>query len=272
MKISTTFFCPILVLQTVCAFSTSPRSLTVKSLPTSQTTSSSLSFFNKKTVVEAEPTYTPGIGPEGCALPSPSGVNTLAEPVQAAIVVAIFAALGVGTVAFSSFLDVITMKYEWVQSWRYTWPLMGAIYAAAGVTHFTVQKEYENIYPSKGAWGFWNLPGSAEFHVKWTGVAEFLGGLGLLIGGAYDAFAPVYTTCPNIITDAGIGSDAAAGLLLLTTVVTPANIFMYTHGAKLPMDGPELPVAGHAFRGVMQVVLFGLLYQMGQGTFEAILS
>ena len=163
------------------------------------------------------------------------------------------------------------MNYEWVQTWRYTWPLLGVIYAAAGVTHFTLEDAYVNIYPSKGAWGFWNLPGSPKFHVQWTGVAEILGGVGLLIGGAFDAFAPVWGNCPNVITSAGIGSDAAAGLLLLTLVVSPANIFMYTHGAKLPIEGPEVPVAGHAIRGVMQVVLFGLLYQMGQCTFDAIL-
>ena len=140
------------------------------------------------------------------------------------------------------------------------------------MTHFTLAEAYENIYPCKGAWGIWYLPGSKEFHVKWTGVAEFVGGIGLLVGGAFDAFAPVYTSCPNVITSAGIGSDAAAGLLLLTAVVTPANIYMYTHGAKLPMDGPDVPIVGHLIRGIMQVVLFGLLYQMGEGTFEELLG
>ncbi len=225
------------------------------------TSSSSLSFF-KKNVPE----------PEAVLIqPSPSGVNTLPESTQAAIFFAIFAALGALTIPFSSFLDTITLNFEWVQTWRYTWPLLGAIYAAAGVTHFTIQDDYENIYPEKGAWGIWYLPGSSEFHVKWTGVAEILGGLGLLIGGAFDAFAPVYSNIPNLFTDAGIGSDSAAALLLLTIAVTPANIYMYTHGAKLPVDGPEIPITGHVIRGVMQVVLFGLLYQMGQGTFEALL-
>lgn len=213
----------------------------------------------------------PGIGPEGCALPSPSRVNTLPEPIQAIIVFAIFATLGVSSVAFSSFLDDITLKYEWVQTWRYTWPLLGVIYMAAGVTHFTLESEYINIYPKKGAWGFWYLPGSPKFHVQWTGIAEILGGLGLLIGGAYDAFMPVWGECPNVLTSAGIGSDAAAGLLLLTVAVTPANVYMYTHGAKLPMDGQDVPVLGHLIRGIMQVVLFGLLYQMGQGSFDAVL-
>jgi uncharacterized membrane protein len=141
------------------------------------------------------------------------------------------------------------------------------------VTHFTLQKEYTNIYPFKGAWGVWYLPGSPSFHVQWTGIAEILGGVGLIIGGLYDAFMPVFGTMPNVITPAGIESEAAAGLLLLTAVVTPANIFMYTHGAKLPMEGSEeVPVVGHAVRGVLQVVLFGLLYQMGEGTFDALLN
>jgi uncharacterized membrane protein len=238
----------------------------------SSSSSSSLSFF-KKNVPEPEPEIIliQGVGEEGCNLPSPSGVNTLSTPVQAAIFFGIFAGLGALTVPFSSFLSDITMQYEWVQTWRYTWPFLGAIYAAAGVTHFTLQDAYENVYPQKGAWGIWFLPGSPEFHVKWTGVAEILGGLGLMIGGLYDAFAPVYTDCPNLITSAGILSDSAAALLLLTIVVTPANIYMYTHGARLPVDGPEIPVPGHAFRGIMQVVLFGLLYQMGQGTFDALL-
>ena len=232
---------------------------------------SSLSFFNKK-VVEEKPIILPGVGDDGCALPSPSGVNTLAEPVQAAIVVGIFAALGVGTVAFSSFLDVITMKYEWVQTWRYSWPLLGAIYAAAGVSHFTLQEAYENVMPCPNAWGIWKVPGSKAFHVQWTGVAEILGGLGLLIGGGLDAFAPVWYTSPNLLMPAGIGYDSAAALLLLTIAVSPANIYMYTHGAKLPIEGPDVPVSGHVIRGVLQIVLFGLLYQMGQGTFDSLLS
>ncbi|KAL9186752.1 hypothetical protein ACHAXT_010472 [Thalassiosira profunda] len=233
--------------------------------------------FGKQTAEEPEvPPAIPGIGEEGCALPSPSGVNTLPESQQAAIFAAICAGLGVGTYLLYSFLGEITLQYEWVQSWRYTWPLLGLVYVLAGATHFTVEKEYCNIYPSNGAWGFWNLPGTPEFHVRWTGVAEILGGLGLLIGGAYDAFAPPYTQFPNVLTPAGIGYDSAAGLFLLTLVVTPANIFMYTHGAKLPMEtpdgevGPEIPVAGHAIRGAMQIVLLALLLQMSDGTFESV--
>eukprot|EP00560_Eucampia_antarctica_P001924 CAMPEP_0197833018 /NCGR_PEP_ID=MMETSP1437-20131217/17290_1 /TAXON_ID=49252 ORGANISM="Eucampia antarctica, Strain CCMP1452" /NCGR_SAMPLE_ID=MMETSP1437 /ASSEMBLY_ACC=CAM_ASM_001096 /LENGTH=290 /DNA_ID=CAMNT_0043436747 /DNA_START=19 /DNA_END=891 /DNA_ORIENTATION=+ len=239
----------------------------------SPSSSSALAFFNRK-VPEPEPVAViiQGVGEEGCALPSPSGVNTLPEPLQALVVLGIVAALGVSSAAFSGFLEDITMKYEWVQTWRYTWPLLGAIYVAAGATHFTLQDAYENIFPSPKAWGIWYLPGSPEFHVKWTGVAEALGGLGLCIGGALDAFAPVSFTSPNILSEAGILSDSAAALLILTVAITPANIFMYTHGAKLPIEGPEVPVVGHAIRGIFQVIVIGLLYQMGQGTFDALLS
>jgi len=273
MKI-TSLIASLALVQNAAAFSPASKSaLRVAIQPSFQNTSTSTSaFFNKKAIPEPEPIAIAGIGPEGCALPSPSGINTLSEPIQASVVLAIFAALGLSTVAFTSFLDAITLNYEWVQTWRYTWPLLGVIYAAAGVTHFTLGKEYENTFPTKGAWGVWYLPGSPQFHVQWTGIAEILGGVGLLIGGAYDAFMPVFGECPNVITSAGIGSDAAAGLLLLTAVVSPANIFMYTHGAKLPMDGPEVPVVGHAIRGIMQVVLFGLLYEMGEGTFDALLN
>lgn len=230
-----------------------------------------LNMFGKK---QASPKkeVVQGVGPEGCALPSPSRVNTLPQEVQATIVLGLFAALGSASVVLSSLVDDISMQYEWIQNWRYTWPLLGAIYAAAGVTHFTIEEEFCNIYPPQGTWGIWYLPGSASFHVRWTGIAEVLFGLGLLIGGGYDAFTPVWTQFPDLFTSAGIESDSAAALLAVTVAVTPTNIYMYTHGARLPMDGPEVPVVGHAVRGALQVLLLVMLYQMGQGTFEAILS
>lgn len=272
--------CCLAFVPTTSTYSPGINSHTFATSRTSTTTTATklnlFSNFQNKPNAKAEPIAETGIGEAGCALPSPSGINMLPESQQTVIFVAIYAGLAVGTYLLSSLLSTATLQYEWIQSWKYTWPLLGAIYAAAGVTHFTLEEEYVNIYPANKAWGFWSLPGSPQFHVQWTGVAELLGGLGLLIGGAYDAFAPVYTQFPNVLTPAGIGSDSAAALMLLTLVVTPANIYMYTHGAKLPMKtpegepGPEIPVAGHAIRGVMQVVLLALLYQMGEGTFDSI--
>ena len=85
-----------------------------------------LCLLNKKRTT-SPPIVVEGVGEEGCALPSTSGINTLPEPTQAAVVLAIYVGLGVGTVAFSSFLDYITNQYEWVQAWRYSWPLLGLI-------------------------------------------------------------------------------------------------------------------------------------------------
>jgi uncharacterized membrane protein len=130
-----------------------------------------------------------------------------------------------------------------------------------------------NIVPYQGAWGgLWRLPGTPSFHVGWTGVAELLGGLGLWVGAYYEIFQPVFDQSPNVITNAGILSDSAACLLLLTVAVTPANIFMYTHGARLPMSGPPVGVEFHYVRFGFQIILLSLLLQMGGGSFDAFLA
>jgi uncharacterized membrane protein len=219
----------------------------------------------------------PGIGEAGCQLRSPSGVNTMKDTTQAAVFIGILLALGLCTTLFNALLSSLTVNYEWLQSFRYSWPIvLGLVYMAAGVTHFTVADQYKNIYPYQGAWGgLWKIPGSADFHVAWTGVAELVGGLGLLVGGLIDWLAvPVYNiSAPTIFTSAGLESDCAAALYLLTWTVTPANIFMFTHGAKLPMEVEgEIPILFHVVRFMMQVILLGFLYQLGEGTFVALLG
>jgi uncharacterized membrane protein len=249
------------------------RNLAISQTRTTTTTELGVfSFFQKPQQATPPPPIIPGVGPEGCQLPSPSRINTVPKPLQAKAVVGIFAALFLGTQAFSSVLTDWTAHYEWAQTFRYSWPVvLGAVFVAAGVTHFTVEDEYCNIYPSRGTWGLWYLPGSPQFHVQWTGVAEIFGGVGLLLGGAIDSpLFPVYFDSPNLLSsNAGLLSDSAAALCLLTLAVTPANIYMYTHGARLPKEGPAVPISFHVIRGAFQVVLLGLLYQMGEGTFDA---
>ena len=82
------------------------------------TTSSStkidvLSFFNRQ---QEELSVIPGVGVDGCKLPSPSKINTYPKPVQAKIFFSIFAALFLGTDALSTAFDSLTMNYEWFQS------------------------------------------------------------------------------------------------------------------------------------------------------------
>ena len=103
----------------------------------------------------------------------------------------------------------------------------------------------------RGAWGFWYLPGSASFHVNWTGVAEIAGGAGVLLG----ALPPVASALPSL------GPSAAFGLYLLTWAVTPANVYMFTHNAPGPGPaGAVIPAAGHAVRFGLQVFLLSVLW------------
>ena len=133
----------------------------------------------------------------------------------------------------------------------------GILFVGAGLSHFKLQGEYESMMPPQGAWGgLWALPGSETFHVQWTGVAEALGGLALLLSLLY----PVSETVP-------LRRPAAAlSLFWLVVAVTPANLFMATHNA--PGPGPKgvvLPLSGHVFRFLMQIALLSSLW----GVFDA---
>jgi hypothetical protein len=70
----------------------------------------------------------------------------------------------------------------------------------------------------QGAWSFWYLPGSPSFHVKWTGVAETVGGMGCILAGLELPFLPEWLL-----------PASAFGLFLLTVAVTPANVCLWTH-------------------------------------------
>jgi uncharacterized membrane protein len=121
---------------------------------------------------------------------------------------------------------------------------------AAGIAHFTEKQGFVDMYPHRGAWGIWYLPGSPAFHVYWTGVAEILGGLGLMLG------ALPFDSIPQWLSPA-----SAFGLFALTAVVTPANIYMFTHNAPGPLPKDKfLPWQGHVARGFMQAVLLSTLW------------
>jgi uncharacterized membrane protein len=137
----------------------------------------------------------------------------------------------------------------------------------AGVTHFTLKEEFENIYPARGAWGVWYLPGSKTFHVAWTGVAEFVGGLALALGGLNN-LSPNLLPLPEKLFVGPVAADAALALVALVYAVTPANIYMFTHGARLPIKGPQVGGQFHLIRGIMQVVLVAMLSIVAQPTLE----
>lgn len=138
--------------------------------------------------------------------------------------------------------------------------ILGLFYLAAGVGHFANSQAFQDIYPPIGTWGIWYLPGSAEFHVAWTGMVEVLGAVGLLLGAARDILGLEEDGLVNFIKPI-----SAALLFVLTVVVTPANIFMFTHGAVM---GDMAPLdTFHVTRFAVQVLLLSLLFTLARDGF-----
>eukprot|EP00189_Rhodosorus_marinus_P000346 CAMPEP_0113962028 /NCGR_PEP_ID=MMETSP0011_2-20120614/5668_1 /TAXON_ID=101924 /ORGANISM="Rhodosorus marinus" /LENGTH=239 /DNA_ID=CAMNT_0000973797 /DNA_START=45 /DNA_END=764 /DNA_ORIENTATION=+ /assembly_acc=CAM_ASM_000156 len=181
-------------------------------------------------------------------------ISTLPKSQQAAITLGISVGIALGTVALID-LVVPVLRHA-----PYALPasrLLGFVYAFAGFGHFQYLDGFCKVMPEKGEWGWWYLPGSAQFHVIWTGVAEIAGGLAVLGGDL--PFIPQW-----------VGPWGAAGLFLLTICVTPANLRSITHGESGPvkeMTGQEvtIPAAAHVFRALLQCGLLAILYSMATG-------
>ena len=111
------------------------------------------------------------------ALVAPSGIDDLPYALQQATVLAGFAGLGAATLASASTYEAARRAFEsvWWQRWE-TWSAatLGVTFVLAGRSHFTMPEAFKAIYPPLGTWGCWYLPGSSDFHVAWTGVAELL--------------------------------------------------------------------------------------------------
>ena len=165
--------------------------------------------------------------------------------------------------------------------------ILGPMFAAAGVSHFTLHQMFCGFYPAQarfgwlmhpilahypprssvnhpatlqGSWGgLWRLPGSPSFHVNWTGVAEIVGGFGLVIGVLHPDWAPQW-----------LGSASAAGLCAITYAVTPSNFYMWSHNSPGPLTVEQLdasfgpggvtPQSVHLIRGLLQVFLVSTFY------------
>jgi uncharacterized membrane protein len=81
-------------------------------------------------------------------------------------------------------------------------------------------------------------------------VAEASLGLSLLVG-------------TLIGRESGLLHTSALGLLALCVAITPANIYMWTHGARLPLSQPSPPPFFHLIRFAVQALLFALFLDLG---------
>jgi uncharacterized membrane protein len=136
----------------------------------------------------------------------------------------------------------------------------GSIFAVVGMTHFIFDTNFIRIVPPKGTWGgLWQAPTPGieyftpisyeQYHCYWTGIAELLGGIWLLLS----AFPsnPLSTEVPAFL------------LFLLTIGVTPANIYMFTHNAHPGGIIPKLSYpSGHILRFMIQCGLLSNFWIM----------
>ena len=148
-----------------------------------------------------------------------SGVDLLPLQGQALIFAGVMSSVTAGGLAVAGpILDGVQRRLDatWFDMWTKSWPLLGVVYALAGCAHFSSADAFRAIYPPAGTWGMWFLPGTAEFHVQWTGAAEILGGVGLLLGGVVDIL-PEDSNRPDEMRF--LTATSALGLFVLTLAV-----------------------------------------------------
>ena len=196
--------------------------------------------------------------------PDPSTLISSKDETTQKVAIAIIAtSLFGGTYAFTQLLTSVEdiLPDGWVSfCLKYLCPVpLGLIFSAAGAAHFTVKDAFAAIVPPQGTWGgLWNVPSPysdklglsyADHHTYWTGVAELGGGI-LLIGSGL-GFVDIPVNVP------------AALLGLLVFVVTPANVYMFTHDAVMGDEIPRIPYPeGHMFRLALQCVLLSIFWKM----------
>jgi hypothetical protein len=145
--------------------------------------------------------------------------------------------VALGTFAVTTGIESLLVDNEWLQAWRYFWPLVGTFYMADGLW-----------LSDKGVLPF-------DFTIKAKRFAAVVLGFGLVVGGAYDAFMPVWDTGPNVITQAGIGQDSALALALLS--ITSLSKYDKTQDETTTL---------------MQILLLGQLGALADGSIDELLG
>jgi len=165
-----------------------------------------------------------------------------------------------GTYVISCVLTDLLSQFEVVQQWRYLWPLIGIVFMIDG--YFGLQPP-----PEDGRRDLLKLQPIQDIQPAWKTLSfratEIIGGIGMVIGGAYDAFMPVWMTGPNVFTPAGIGQDASFVLFWLTLIQVSRR-----ESARI---GPNQSVLDQEVISIFPfVVLLAELYKLGEGSFDEV--
>jgi hypothetical protein len=164
--------------------------------------------------------------------------------------------LGLGSTALCNILGKLLIEWEWLQAWRYFWPMIGALFLADVLL--------PDFQGKNSPISFQLLP----FHVPKILPFRLLtvtGAAFTLIGGAYDAFMPVWQTGPNVFTVAGIGQDGAVILLLVSI-----GCILENNWGKQDSS----PANAHLEQTTMllQILLLAELYKLGESSIDDILT
>ena len=193
------------------------------------------------------------------------------------------AAMGVALLAAAALATAFKQAFlasEIMQSWRYSWPLgIGCLYMYDGVSAILSRQQHnkhalsdsektmkdEESF-SKSSWQsstrllsdiLLPIDNNHKPVNKWLPYTFVAAGAGLVIGGAADAWLPVWVTGPNFITAAGLAPDSAAYLLTCQVV-------------SLLRPTPRQQSSPTAM--AVQVVLLAQLYILGAGSLDDVVT
>ena len=195
--------------------------------------------------------------------------------------------------------NVLT-NFEIVQTWRYFWPLLGCLYIWDGIfcneiddgniqkklllsslftnkvekqtsirNSIAISKKYltNNLtYNNRNAF---NKSSISSYVLR---AITVMCGFGLIIGGAYDAFMPVWMTGPNAFTNAGIHQDSAMILLVLSIYTFFSRKLNYYFNDVESTKIMALEKQDDSTVTLLQMLLLAQLYLLSESAIDEILS
>jgi len=200
------------------------------------------------------------------------------------------------TVGLVTFYNTLLMELEWMQAWRYTWPCVGLIFMYEGYQSLAAPRQqqqgqqvpnnnysginynysnFDNSDTADSSRSIFSLPtdlvrdtvalqegapagSSSRPPPVWFRIVAILAGASLVIGGAADAFLPVYVTGPEFLTAAGLAPDAAAFLATFQAFALVRRVVGFNNNQNQ---------ANLAIVCVAHILLLSQLLVLGAGSF-----